>query len=612
MSDSTACISATQTEKTTVGVIDYGICCDECGYEIEEDVTGYWRDNVTGAWIDVPYCYICVWDFVKEPKRVTAEQILRRQEQARLEQERLSVPESERRRIREEREERERRYQREHEEEMEERKAERERQEVKYRKNLSITLAMQESQRIQKRTRQLEMEKEEDSDIYDSDRTRLTCEYTGPEEHDPKYDYDSLQEEKFVHTRCYDWDPKTGFEYDMCLSRDSYYVQEDEEDLFPKDPLPNNVEELYEYLEAQWEPVSIVPEDAIKLDEDFICCETYDQAKEVLTEVACGKDDISQLLSDDSYAISQQNGRFWYVLRPVQSNPTKFSVCVYASKDEVATKYLIRELEDCMYRIDYILYPEDYQEDYQYEEQEQSEYATEEDADHYLKNQDPCFMCSKFNYANVMVDADRRRIICRDCYSKVHQCCECDTITKEQTYYNFDTGVRLCFDCQFKTEESVQMPLEEHLLVRRDIQHLRKPHFDVLVDYAALAEFTIFDAYRYKSRCHFFDCIQRMSPSGWCAEETLAFCCRRHVEHADEVGCHCTNVWSGNDYDDEYAEATCKICNSPHKENVKIRNSLNKSGEGVNPIVSAICMFNQICMSNVLSESLVDLCQYFR
>ena len=60
-----------------VGVIDYGICCDECGYEIEDNVTGYWRDNVTGIWNDVRYCGICVWDFVKQPKRVTAEQIWR-------------------------------------------------------------------------------------------------------------------------------------------------------------------------------------------------------------------------------------------------------------------------------------------------------------------------------------------------------------------------------------------------------------------------------------------------------------------------------------------------------------------------------------------------------
>lgn len=313
------------------------------------------------------------------------------------------------------------------------------------------------------------------------------------EEHDSEYDYDSLQEEKFIHTRCYDWDPKTGFEDDMSLYREYYQVQEDEEDLFP---LPNSVEELYEYLDEQ-----------------------------------------------------------------------------------------LKEEYDC---------------------------ATEEETDYYLKNQDPCFMCNEFNYTNVMIDADRMRIICRDCYPKVKQCHECDTITKEQTYYNFDTGVRLCFDCQFKTEERVQMPLEEHLLVRRDIQHLRKPHFDVLVDYAELAEFTIFDAYHYKSKCHFYDCIQRMSPSGWDAEETLAFCCRRHREYSEDCGCHCTNVWNGTDYDDHYEEATCKICNSPHEANVKSRVALRESHMRNGPIVSAICVFNeQLKMSNILADSLIDLCQYF-
>ena len=250
--------------------------------------------------------------------------------------------------------------------------------------------------------------------------------------------------------------------------------------------------------------------------------------------------------------------------------------------------------------------------DEQLKTQEEYDCATEEEMDHYLKNQDPCFMCKEFNYSNVIFDAGRMRIICHDCYPKVKQCHECDTITKEQTCYNFDTGVRLCFDCQFKTEERVQMPLEEHLLVRRDIQHLRRQYFDVLVDYAELAEFTIFDAYRYKSKCHFYDCIQRMSPSGWCAEETLAFCCRRHREYSEDCGCHCTNVWNGTDYDDHYEEATCKICNSPHEANAKSRKALRESHMRNGPIVTAICVFNeQLKMSNILAESLIDLCQYF-
>jgi hypothetical protein len=36
------------------------------------------------------------------------------------------------------------------------------------------------------------------------------------------------------------------------------------------------------------------------------------------------------------------------------------------------------------------------------------------------------------------------------------------------------------------------------------------------------------------------------------------------------------------------------------------------SGEGNNPIVSAIRVFEELSMSNVLFDSLVDLCEYFK
>ena len=613
----------------------YEFSCYHCGGELENATSGYCKN-------DVRYCHNCAWDLFDQPRPISAYQIWKQEKDQEIAT--FKREEAERRRIREEREERERRYMREHQEEIEERQALREEQE---RARLQERERLKEEQEEQEEHEQMDKENYDvliiqpqydfeccycgiemtetdgysiNDDIYcclcaceleaqeEIKSTRLTCEYTGPEEHDPKYDYDALQENVNVFheeeswnpkhgfndeiTRCYDWDPKTGFDDEITLSREYSYPVE--EDLFPNNLLPNSVEELYEYLEH----VSIVPHDAIKLDEDFIYCDTYDQAKEVLTEVTCEQDDVTQLLPDDSFNISQQQGRFWYKLTPIQNNPTKFSVSVFASKDEVATKYLIRQLEECIYRIDYLLNPEDY--------------PQEEDTDYYLKNQEPCFMCAKYNYVNVMFDAERMRIICNDCYPKVRQCTECETLTKDHTYYNFNTGARLCFDCNFKTEERVQMPLEEHLLVRRDIQHLRKPHFDVLVDYAELAEFTIFDAYHYKSKCHFYDCIQRMSPCGWDAEETLAFCCRRHREYSEDCGCHCTNVWNGTDYDDHYEEATCKICNSPHKENVKSRKAFNKSGQGLNPIVSAIYMFKEICMSNVLAESLVDLCEYFK
>jgi len=620
----------------------YEFSCDHCGTEMEDSVTGYWKN-------DNRYCALCAWDLFDQPEPISAYDIWKQEKDEKMRQE------DERRRVREEREEQERQHMREREEEMEEYRAWREEQDAERKKSLPLLwniLAKQESARIQERDRlreELHREQDEqermDNENYDvllspvienfkyefeccycgiemektdgftinddrycticaceleaQESNHLTCEYTD----DPKNDYDSLQPNEFWNTSTkhpiddYDWLKANELRKNtnQCVSLSS---------------LPGSVEELYEYLDEQLKPqeVSIIPQDAFKLDEEFIYCETYDEAKDVLSKATFTEHDTVQNLHN-IYIVSQHNDRFWYALSPVQDNPNKFNISLFASKDEVATKYLIRQLEECVYNIDYILNPDDYPQGE--EEAVASLDATEEDADHYLKNQDPCFMCNEYNYANVMFDAGRMRIICRDCYPKVRQCYDCDTLTKDPTCYNFDTGLRLCFDCNFKTEERVQMPLEEHLLVRRDIQHLRPQYFDVLVDYSELAEFTIFDAYRYKSKCHFYDCIQRISPSGWNAEETLHFCSRRHSEYADELGCHCHNVYDGRDYDDDYEEATCKICNSPHEANVASRKALRQSGQGVKPIVSAICMFEEICMSNVLFTSLVELSQYF-
>jgi hypothetical protein len=71
----------------------------------------------------------------------------------------------------------------------------------KSRTSLSIILAKQESARLKERELKREQEKEcermyeEDYDVFISDfigSTRLTCEYMGPQERDPRFDYDSL------------------------------------------------------------------------------------------------------------------------------------------------------------------------------------------------------------------------------------------------------------------------------------------------------------------------------------------------------------------------------------------------------------------------------------
>jgi hypothetical protein len=156
------------------------------------------------------------------------------------------------------------------------------------------------------------------------------------------------------------------------------------------------------------------------------------------------------------------------------------------------------------------------------------------------------------------------------------------------------------------------MPLEVHMAIRSDIQFLTHKQFDILADYAELAQLTIFEAYRYKSRCHYYNCDRMIQPSKWDAEEAVQFCCHRHADLADINGCHCQNVYDGSDYDEEYEEATCKMCNNSNYEtNVIPYIEIKNSDQGVKPIVSAICVFEELKMSNILDESLVDLCEYF-
>lgn len=651
-------------------VIDYGICCDECGYEIEDGCTGYWRDNVSGDWIDVRYCGICVRDFVKQPKRVSAEQIWRRQDEARKEQERLRVPESERRRLREEREERERQSRREYEEEMEEREAER-----KKKAALNNILARQEVARLQKKEQEQEQEcmNEEDCDIYDDrfcieeqQSTRLTCEYTGPEEHDPRYDYDSLQsdqdfsrrvieeEERYERSdwiqahankfstppptlvssdgersrcydwdpkpprinwddydwiqayankqrattpptlvssdgelsRCYDWDPKPTIEeyewdsepiieeYDWIQANERRKFEEGsqeesvQEDFAPVSrllfPLPTTVEELYKYLDD--EVVSIVPQDAILLDKETIRYNSYEEAKDSFNHGISIENEETQELPN-AYIVSQEGGRYWFVLTST-SEPTKYRLSLYIKKDEIATKYLLRKMEECIYFMDCYDYPQDY----------------------YQQIKAVCFTCGDFNDVSEISDAGRQRMLCQGCWTNCKQCCHCETITFDRLYNN------LCFDCFFDKPLREQMPLEDHLQKIVAIQRLRPQYLEVLTKYAELCGIHLIRAYDYKSRCHLDYCNKPVGPSSWDAEVKTQFCCERHREGFDECG-HC--------YEEEpHLDSICKICYSSH-------DGIMLSSKGIGPVASAVCMFDKLRMSNILFDSLVDLCEFY-
>jgi hypothetical protein len=240
-----------------------------------------------------------------------------------------------------------------------------------------------------------------------------------------------------------------------------------------------------------------------------------------------------------------------------------------------------------------------------------------DDYANYFSKKALCVTCGEINYAELVCEVEgRERMVCCECIEIVNTCQECNHLTVDYLYEsNNDDGVcrDLCFDCKFNKPLKNQMPLAVHLAIRSDIQFLTRQQFAVLTDYAELAQLTIFEAYRYKSRCHFYDCDRMVPPSAWDAEEAVQFCCRRHCEMSELIGCHCQNVYDGSDYDDEYEEATCKMChNSNYETNMIPRIALRESDQGVKPIVSAICIFNEeLQMSNVLAESLVDLHEYF-
>lgn len=413
------------------------------------------------------------------------------------------------------------------------------------------------------------------------------------------------------------------------------------------DQLPGSVEELYKFLDKQLEK-SIIPDDAILIDNDYVYCKTYDEVKEILKRASFRETDVIQDLPD-SYIISQNNSTFWFELSQDIKVPNKFIICVYAPKDAVAKKYLRRMLEDCVYHMDYLINPEAYQHN---EEDDDEDCATEEDEANFYREQAAnqiaeeqndmaqndidveieidnydtyytkkalCVTCGEVNYAEPICETEgHSRMVCCDCIEIVNCCKECNHLSLEYVYDspNCD-GVRvangdLCFDCKFKKPLREQMPLEVHMSIRSDIQVLTRQQFDILADYAELCEFTIFDAYRYKSRCHYYDCDRMVEPGKWNAEKAVQFCCRRHEDIADHIGCHFQNVYDGSDYDEDWEQAVCKVCNNcNHDTNMIPRIALRESDQGVQPIISVIRMFEELGINNLLFENLVDLCEYF-
>ena len=129
----------------------------------------------------------------------------------------------------------------------------------------------------------------------------------------------------------------------------------------------------------------IIPADAIIIDNNYVFCDTYDKAKEILKQATCRDTDVVQDLPD-AYIVSQNNGKFWFELTQDMNKPTKFIITAYVSKDEVAKKYIRRMLDDCIYHMDYLLNPEDYQEESVASLEEDC--ATEEDEANFYRQQE--------------------------------------------------------------------------------------------------------------------------------------------------------------------------------------------------------------------------------
>jgi hypothetical protein len=525
------------------GVIDYGICCDECGYEIEDGVTGYWRDNVSGAWIDVRYCGICVWDFVKQPKRVTAEQIWRRQDEARKEQERLRVPESERRRIREEREERERRSQREYEEEMEEREAERkkeqEEQEEKYR-------AWREADRQ-------EAEREEEEEARRKKNAAL---------------WNILAKQEVARLQ-----KKEQEKEQECMEEEDY----DCEDPFLEDSF---LEELKEQSEEVMDRLR-EEEDRIACEQDpydpydFLQSEEIDQSfsrRAIEEEERCSRNDWIQAYANKFWSpppiTVSRDGKLSrsYDWDPKYDwTPCERRACceILDEEDLFDREILDREILDREILDREILDGEILDEDLIHE-------------DIPPKNDIPPIYQ---DFVKTIPEASNFRKDIPPIYQDFVK-----TIDIPPIYQDF-----------VKT-----IPLD----AINAIQQLKPKNLEVLSDYANLCEIDLIDAYHYKSRCHLYNCNNPLDPDYWDAEQNVQFCCRRHHEYFEEC--------------DHVVDIDCKVCHSrphqnylPHTKNLVSYRALKQSKQGFGPIVSAIRVFDELCMSNILFDSLVDLCEFY-
>ena len=380
----------------------------------------------------------------------------------------------------------------------------------------------------------------------------------------------------------------------------------------------------------------IMPYDAILIDSETMCCTSFENAKETLNIGLSRKQPVIHDL-DEIYVVSQQNGRFWYVLSQVVDKPMMFKVALYAKKDEVAKKYLVRELEDCMYTIDYTLYPEDYQHDGQEEVSVVESVSVVEEP--IIK----CFHCEKeLNDGQEYVDNNHDY-----CYS-----CADDLFYQEPVSI-VPIDAKLIDECTFHPGSFESYEYAKHALIfairHRVTQELPNSY---VVAY-----------YRFK-KCRWWCVLEQMENDGFKLslyapkDEVAMKYLRRQMEevvdrmHTYEDGdldnesdagdpdfCHscapstaatsapfcCTDhmlcfekgnglKWCGG-VEKLYK---CNICecesyyrSERHEKGYGWYASLN-TDKGIRPIDSAICMFDELGLNNLMFENLFDLNEYFQ
>jgi hypothetical protein len=370
----------------------------------------------------------------------------------------------------------------------------------------------------------------------------------------------------------------------------------------------------------------IMPYDAILIDSETICCTTFENAKETLNIGLSRKQPVIHDL-DEIYVVSQQNGRFWYVLSQVVDKPMMFKVALYAKKDEVAKKYLVRELEDCMYTIDYILHPEDYQDN-------------EEEAAVVLIK---CFHCEKeLNDGQEYVDNNHDY-----CYS-----CADDLFYQEPVSI-VPTDAKLIDECTFHPGSFESYEYAKHALsfaIRHRVTQ-------------ELSDSYVVAYYRFK-KCRWWCLLEQMENDGFKLslyapkdDVAMKYLRRQLEEVVDRM-----NTYQDGDSDNESdpgdpdfchscapsAAATsapfcctdhmlcfekgnglkwcsgveelyqCNICecesyyrSERHEKGYGWYASLH-TDKGIRPIDSAICIFDELGLNNLIFENLVDLNEYFQ